>query len=229
MPLVLTAQTLLFDMDGTLVDSTEAVARTWSRFARRHGLDAGRILASAHGQRTAETVAAHAPPGTDVEAETAWLVGQDLVDTGGTVAVPGAAELLAALPPHRWALVTSAGRELAVRRMAAAGLPLPDVLISADDVREGKPSPEGFLAAAERLGGDPARAVVFEDAELGLLAARAAGCFPVVVGPHDGPAAQGRPRITDYTGVACASSFEDGLRLVLPDSVPARTAVLASH
>ncbi|QCW79470.1 TIM barrel protein [Streptomyces sp. S6] len=141
MPLVLTAQTLLFDMDGTLVDSTEAVARTWSRFARRHGLDAGRILASAHGQRTAETVAAHAPPGTDVEAETAWLVGQDLADTGGTVAVPGAAELLAALPPHRWALVTSAGQELAVRRMAAAGLPLPDVLISADDVREASRRP----------------------------------------------------------------------------------------
>ncbi|MFJ8882608.1 HAD-IA family hydrolase [Streptomyces sp. NPDC102402] len=220
MPLVLTAQTLLFDMDGTLVDSTAAVERTWSRFAGRHGLDLAVILASAHGQRTAETVAAHAPPGTDVAAETAWLVAQDVADTGGTVAVPGAARLLAELPPDRWAVVTSAGRELAERRMAAAGLPLPEVLISADDVLEGKPSPEGFLAAAERLGADPARAVVFEDAELGLLAARAAGCFPVVVGAHDGPAAQGRPRVADYTGVTCVSSPQDGLRLVLPAPAP---------
>ncbi|MFF3319332.1 HAD-IA family hydrolase [Streptomyces sp. NPDC003035] len=227
MPLVLTAQALLFDMDGTLVDSTAAVERTWHRFAARHGLDAAEILASAHGQRTMETVAAYAPPGTDVAAETAWLVAQDMADTSGTVAVPGAAELLAALPPHRWALVTSAGRELAVRRMAAAGLPLPEVLVSADDVRQGKPSPEGFVAAAGRLGVSPSAAVVFEDAELGLLAARAAGCFPVVVGAHDGDAAEGRPRIADFTGVTCTASDEDGLRLVLPASVPVRARVPA--
>ncbi|WP_030222202.1 HAD-IA family hydrolase [Streptomyces bikiniensis] len=227
MPLVLTAQALLFDMDGTLVDSTAAVERTWHRFAARHGLDAAEILASAHGQRTVETVAAHAPPGTDVAAETAWLVARDTADTRGTVAVPGAAELLAALPPHRWALVTSAGRELAVRRMEAAGLPLPEVLISADDVREGKPSPEGFEAAAARLGVSPSAAVVFEDAELGLLAARSAGCFPVVVGAYDGSAARGRPRVADFTGVTCAASDEDGLRLVLPAPAPAPVPALS--
>lgn len=226
MPVVLTAQTLLFDMDGTLVDSTAAVARTWGRFAARHGLDAAEVLASAHGQRTAETVAAHAPAGTDLAAETAWLVAQDVADTDGTVAVPGAAAFLASLPADRWALVTSAGRDLAVRRMAAAGLPLPGVLVSADDVAAGKPSPEGFLKAAAMLGADPASAVVFEDAELGLLAARAAGCYPVVVGGHDGPAAQGRPRIPDFTAVSCTSSETDGLRLVLPEPVAARTPVL---
>ncbi|MFD4522523.1 HAD-IA family hydrolase [Streptomyces sp. NPDC058470] len=215
MGIVLTAQALLFDMDGTLIDSTEAVERTWRRFAARHGLDPAAILAGAHGQRTAETVAAHAPPGTDVDAETAWLVSQDVADTRGTVALPGAAELLAKLPAGRWALVTSAGRELAVRRMAAAGLPLPDVVVTADDVRRGKPDPEGYLAAAVRLGVDPRATIVFEDAELGLLAGRAAGGYTVVVGPHGGSAAEGRPRIADYRDATVADSG-DGLRLALP-------------
>ncbi|MER7001234.1 HAD-IA family hydrolase [Streptomyces sp. NPDC000410] len=211
----LTAQALLFDMDGTLVDSTTAVERTWRRFADRHGLDAEAILAGSHGQRTAETVARHAPPGADVAAETAWLVAQDVADTRGTVAVPGAAALLAALPPHRWALVTSAGRELAVRRMAAAGLPLPEVVISADDVRRGKPDPEGYLAAAARLGVDPSAAVVFEDAELGLEAAHAAGAPAVVVGPHAGPATAGLPRLADFRAVSVKAT-DSGVRLALP-------------
>ncbi|MGW3132020.1 HAD-IA family hydrolase [Streptomyces sp. NPDC001123] len=219
MTLVVTAQALLFDMDGTLVDSTAAVERTWRRFAGRHGLDPAVILAGAHGQRTAETVAEHAPPGTDVAAETAWLVAQDVADTRGTVALPGAAELLAALPRHRWALVTSAGRELAQRRMAAAGLPLPEVLVSADDVRRGKPDPEGYRTAADRLGVDPRASIVFEDAELGLLAGRAAGGYTVVVGPHGGAAAQGRPRIPDFRGAVCVDAG-DGLRLTLPARSP---------
>ncbi|GAA4913937.1 HAD-IA family hydrolase [Streptomyces coeruleoprunus] len=211
----LTAHVLLFDMDGTLVDSTEAVERTWRRFAVRHGLDAEVILASAHGRRTAETVARHAPQGVDVAAETEWLVARDIADTRGTVAVPGAAELLAALPPGRWALVTSAGRELAERRMAAAGLPMPDVVVSADDVRRGKPDPEGYLAAAARLGVPPTAAVVFEDAELGLEAAHAAGGSAVVVGPHEGPAALGVPRIADFRDVTVTTTAA-GLRLTLP-------------
>lgn len=215
MGLVVTARALLFDMDGTLIDSTAAVERTWRRFAARHGLDAAAILAGAHGQRTAETVAAHAPPGTDVAAETAWLVAQDVADTEGTVALPGAADLLALLPRDRWALVTSAGRELAERRMAAAGLPLPDVVVTADDVRRGKPDPEGYRTAARRLGVDPRASIVFEDAELGLIAGRAAGGYTVVVGPHGGSAAQDRPRITDYRGLTCTDTG-DALRLTLP-------------
>ncbi|KMS78686.1 hypothetical protein ACH49_14700 [Streptomyces leeuwenhoekii] len=220
MTIVVTAQALLFDMDGTLVDSSAAVERTWRRFSARHGLDPAVVLAGAHGQRTAETVAEHAPPGTDVAAETAWLVAQDLADTRGTVALPGAAELLAQLPGDRWALVTSAGRELAERRMAAAGLPLPEVVVTADDVRRGKPDPEGYLRAAARLGVDPRATVVFEDAELGLRAGRAAGGWTVVVGPHGGDAAVGRPRITDYRDVACVGTG-DALRLTLPVRLPA--------
>ncbi|WP_320784538.1 HAD-IA family hydrolase [Streptomyces sp. CRN 30] len=192
---------LLLDMDGTLVDSTVVVERTWRRFARRHGLDAEAILATAHGRRTAETVARYAPAGVDAAAETARLVAEEVEDVDGVVPVPGAPELLAALPDDRWAVVTSAGRELTHRRMTAAGLPLPPLLISADDVREGKPSPEGYLAAAAALGVPASETVVFEDAEAGLLAAAAAGATPVVVGAHRGPAAEGRLRVTDLREV----------------------------
>ncbi|MFI6943902.1 HAD-IA family hydrolase [Streptomyces sp. NPDC050418] len=217
----LSAQALLFDMDGTLVDSTAAVERTWRRFADRHGLDAAAVMSGAHGRRTAETVARHAPAGTDVAAETAWLVAQDVADTGGTVALPGAAGLLAALPADRWALVTSAGAELARQRMAAAGLPLPSVVISAEDVQRGKPDPEGYLRAAALLGVGARDALVLEDAELGLRAARAAGARALVVGPHGGAEATGLPRIADFRGVTVTATY-NGIRLALPGPVPAR-------
>jgi sugar-phosphatase len=206
---------LLFDMDGTLVDSTVVVERTWRRFARRHGLDAEEILATAHGRRTGETVARYAPPGTDAEAETARLVAEEVADVDGIVPVPGAADLLAALPPGTWAVVTSAGRELTHRRMAAAGLPVPEVLVSADDVTAGKPSPEGYLAAAAALGVDPARTAVFEDAEAGLRAARASGATPVVVGGHDGPAAEGLARVRDLREVTVRRTAAGALDVTL--------------
>lgn len=178
---------LLLDMDGTLVDSTAVVERTWHRFARRHGLDPAAILAGSHGRRTGETVALHAPPGVDVAAETARLEAEEVADVEGVVAVPGAAELLAALPPDRWAVVTSAGRQLTERRMAAAGLRLPPTLVSADDVECGKPSPEGYRTAARRLGVRPEETLVFEDAEAGMRAAAAAGAPWISVGSHRTP------------------------------------------
>ncbi|MER6030366.1 HAD-IA family hydrolase [Streptomyces sp. NPDC001851] len=216
----LTPHALLFDMDGTLVDSTVVVERTWRRFARRHGLDAERILATAHGRRTGETVARYAPAGVDVAAETARLVAEEVEDVEGVVAVPGAPELLAALPEDRWAVVTSAGRELTHRRMAAAGLPLPPLLISADDVREGKPSPEGYLAAAAALRVPAAATVVFEDAEAGLRAAVAAGATPVVVGAHRGPAAEGLLRVRDLREVTLTGADHAALHLALQPAAP---------
>ncbi|WP_309134159.1 HAD-IA family hydrolase [Cellulomonas sp.] len=192
---------VLFDMDGTLVDSTAVVERTWHSFAVRHGLDVRRILAVSHGRRTGETVAEFAPVGVDVDAETRRLVRQEVTDTDGVVAVPGARELLTSLPAESWAVVTSAGRALATARMAVAGLPMPPVVVTAEDVTVGKPSPEGYLAAAERLGADPARSVVFEDAEAGLLAARACGALTVVVGGCSAPVARGLHRIPDLRGV----------------------------
>ncbi|MFI9175634.1 HAD-IA family hydrolase [Streptomyces lincolnensis] len=215
-------EALLFDMDGTLVDSTVVVERTWRRFAARHGLDAEAILATAHGRRTGETVAAYVPAGVDAAAETARLVAEEVEDVDGIVPVPGAAELLASLPEGCWAVVTSAGRELTHRRMAAAGLPLPPLLISADDVREGKPSPEGYLAAAAALAVDPAATVVFEDAEAGLRAAVASGGAPVVVGAHGGTAAKGLPRVRDLRDVTVTGAGLGALHVTLRHTAPVR-------
>jgi sugar-phosphatase len=192
---------LLFDLDGTLVDSTAVVERTWRSFAGRHCLDAELILAVAHGRRTEETVAEFAPAGVDIRAEVQRLIAQEIVDTEGIVAIPGATHLLASLPEGRWAVVTSAGQELAAARMGAAGLPVPSVLISADDVTTGKPSPEGYLAAAGRLGVRPEQTIVFEDAEAGVLAARASGARTVVVGACAAPTTEGLERVTDLRGV----------------------------
>ncbi|AZQ34552.1 HAD family hydrolase [Streptomyces cyaneochromogenes] len=220
----LSPEALLFDMDGTLVDSTVVVERTWRRFARRHGLDAERILATAHGRRTGETVARYAPAGVDVAAETARLVAEEVEDVDGIVPVPGAPALLASLAGDRWAVVTSAGRELTHRRMAAAGLPLPSLLVSADDVREGKPSPEGYLTAAAALNVRPAATVVFEDAEAGLRAAAAAGAPAVVVGDHGGPAAAGCPKVRDLREVTVTDTGRGVLRLTLKHPEPVSRA-----
>ncbi|MFI6762849.1 HAD-IA family hydrolase [Micromonospora sp. NPDC050417] len=195
---------VLFDMDGTLVDSTAVVERTWRSFAGRHGLDIAQILAVSHGRRTEETVARFAPAGVDVDAEARRLVAQEVRDTEGIVAVPGAAQLLAALPAGTWALVTSAGRALAEARMVAAGLPLPPVVVSAEDVTAGKPSPEGYLLAAQRLGFAPEQAVVFEDAEAGLLAALASGARTVVVGACAAAVTEGLDRLPDLRDIRVA-------------------------
>ncbi len=201
LPVTVAVAALLFDMDGTLVDSTAVVERTWRAFADRHRLDVHRILAVSHGRRTEETVAEFAPPGVDADAEARQLIAQEVVDTEGIVAVPGAARLLSSLLPGTWALVTSAGRALAEARMRAAGLPVPPVVISADDVTTGKPSPEGYLAAAGRLGIMAEQAIVFEDAEAGVLAARASGARTVVVGRCAAPSTDGLDRVADLHGV----------------------------
>ncbi|WP_243790050.1 HAD-IA family hydrolase [Saccharopolyspora gloriosae] len=212
MPDPFTPRALLFDMDGTLVDSTAVVERTWRCFAERHGLDVADILADSHGRRSGETIARHLPAGADVEAETALVDEQEMRDLDGVVAIPGAAEVLGELPAGRWALVTSAGAALAARRMAAVGLPMPEVVITAEDVSRGKPDPEGYRTAAAMLGVLPEQTVIFEDAEAGVAAALAAGGRTVVVGAHTGPATSGLVRIPDFSGVRVR---EQGLRLVV--------------
>jgi sugar-phosphatase len=165
---------ILFDMDGTLVDSREIVERLWLQWAAEHGLSAGAILAVAHGRRTLETMQLVAPHLATFE-EAARLDALEAESEGHETAVPGAADLLDALPPNRWAVVTSASRALATARMAVVGLPQPRVLVGADDVARGKPSPEGYLRAAELFGVAPERCLVLEDTPAGAQAGRAAG------------------------------------------------------
>ncbi|WP_423919827.1 HAD-IA family hydrolase [Frigoribacterium sp. 2-23] len=214
MTVTLTARALLFDMDGTLVDSTATVERVWAGFAERHGVDLTELLAFSHGRQTLDTVERFLP---DADAATQrrevdGLVGGEHEGSDDIVEIPGAAALLAAveaLPEARVAIVTSAPHALALARIRGAGLPVPEVLVAADDVATGKPSPEGYLRAAELLGVEPGDCIVFEDAGAGLEAGRASGATVVVVGDHAGPAADGLARIADYTDVRVAAA-DDG-------------------
>ena len=171
-------EAVLFDMDGTLVDSTAVVERHWARWAARRGVDLAAVLAISHGRPTLDTLSLIAPQWATAE-EAAGLDTAEGEDSEGLAAVPGARELAAALPPARWAVVTSAGRTLARSRLAAAGLPLPAVLVTADDVSPGKPSPDGYLEAGRRLSVRPERCLVFEDAPVGVQAGVAAGATVV--------------------------------------------------
>jgi sugar-phosphatase len=185
-PNVLRAKALLLDMDGTLVNSDAVVERCWSRWAERHALDPAAVLKVVHGRQGHATMAALLPdrPMAENLAENALLLAEETADTDGIAAIDGAVAFLAALARHPHALVTSASEELARTRMAAAGLPLPPVLVSAERVSAGKPDPEGFLKGAAELGFAPEECLVFEDAEVGIAAARAAGMRVVGVGPR---------------------------------------------
>ena len=166
--------TILFDLDGVLVDSTECVERSWRTWAVRRGLDPERVMQVAHGRRTIETVALVAPH-LSLADEVAALEGVEAQTTEGVYEIPGARELLERLPRDAWAIVTSGVRAVATLRIRHTGLPMPRVLVCADEIRRGKPDPEGYLTAAARLGRAPADCVVIEDTPPGLEAARAAG------------------------------------------------------
>jgi sugar-phosphatase len=168
------ALVVLFDLDGTLVDSGVVVERHWRRWAARHDLDPATFLHVVHGRRSSEVVREIAPH-LDANAEAAALDGAEEHDTDGLRVVPGAAAILATLAPGSWAVVTSGHRSLATRRLGAVGLPVPPVMVCGDEVSRGKPHPEPFLRAAELLGVDPARCVVVEDAPAGIASGRAAG------------------------------------------------------
>lgn len=193
-------QAVLFDMDGTLVDSSAVVERTWRAWAVVHGVDFAHLMESSHGRRSIDTVREFAPPGMDIEAENRKIEAQEISDTDGIVPVPGAAELLARLPADRWAVVTSASRELAITRLTAAGLPLPGTLVTAENVVRGKPDPEGYLLAARLLGTTAEQCLVFEDAPAGLEAGQRAGCDVVAItAARPLPFTASCPAVRDYT------------------------------
>ncbi|MFF8862212.1 HAD-IA family hydrolase [Streptomyces sp. NPDC015139] len=187
-PTVLTARALLLDMDGTLVNSDAVVERIWRRWAERHGLDGDEAMKVVHGRQGHASMAVLLPerPVAQNLADNARMLAEETADMDGVVEVPGAGVFLAALRGLPHALVTSADVALSTARMDAAGLPLPDVRITAESVGASKPDPEGFLKGAAELGVDPADCVVFEDSGAGVAAGRAAGMRVVGVGPRAG-------------------------------------------
>lgn len=201
-----TARGFLFDMDGTLVDSTPVVEHVWGEFSAAHGLDATAVLEYAHGRPAPSTVAHFLPQHSAEERErmTDRLLEEEVTRTDGIVEIPGAAALIAALTDAGApvALVTSAPRALAVARMEAAGIRLPDVVVTPADVEHGKPAPDPYLLGARRLGVPVADCVVFEDVEAGLRAGIDAGARTVVVGPYASATTEGLMRLPDHAGVA---------------------------
>jgi sugar-phosphatase len=169
---------VLFDLDGVLVESREATERVWLAWARANGIGEEELRSAMHGVRSVEVVRALRPD-SDFAAEAAEIERLQAEDVAGLRAIRGAADARLALREERVAVVTSATRPLAAARLAAVGIEPPAVMVTAEDVSRGKPDPEGYLAAARRLGVDPAEAVVVEDAPAGIEAGRAAGA-PVV-------------------------------------------------
>jgi sugar-phosphatase len=189
---------ILFDLDGVLVHSAESVRRSWRRWAESNGFDAAVVEAAAHGRRTVDTIRSLAPE-LDAEQVAAELDEAQARDCGDVVVADGAHELVARLEPTEWAVVTSATRNQAYARIRAAGLPEPLVLVAGEDVTNGKPAPDGYLAAAARLGLAPASCVVIEDSDNGVQAARSAAMR--VIGLANGGAGT---RSTDLVVESCA-------------------------
>ena len=165
---------MLFDLDGVLIDSTPAVTRVWRQWAVEHGFDPDKVVHIAHG-RPSRTTIRELLPDADLAHEDREVERREIADLDGVVLLPGAGQLLNSLPPRRWTVATSCTRRLAEVRLRAAGLPIPDTMITSSDVKTGKPDPEPYLKAAAKLGFPPSDCVVVEDAASGIRAGKAAG------------------------------------------------------
>jgi mannitol-1-/sugar-/sorbitol-6-phosphatase len=165
---------VLFDLDGVLVDSTRSVERQWRIWAREQGISGDKVATVSHGVRAVEVIRAVAPH-LNAEEEVRKLESREANDHDGVAVMPGAAELVHAIPADRWGVVTSGTRDLASERLHFFGIPAPKIMVTADDVAEGKPHPAPYLKGAELLGLDPAECLVIEDAPAGIQSAHAAG------------------------------------------------------
>lgn len=208
--MTLRAKGLLFDLDGTLIDSLPAVDRAWRSFAERHDLHPEEVLSKIHGRRSIDSIRALLP-NVDAEAEDAWIRNREATDTEGVLALPGAHALLEALPSDRWCVVTSGTSDVAKARMAATGLPLPKFAVYGEDVSRGKPHPEPFELGAHRLGFHPSDCIGFEDTDAGLASIEHASARAVAVG---------RPPLMDLSDVK-VRVLEDGIELDVPDGAAA--------
>jgi mannitol-1-/sugar-/sorbitol-6-phosphatase len=213
-PVLINCEGVLFDMDGILISSIGSVERSWTKWALLRGIDPEHAIRVAHGCRSIETVALLRP---DLDPETENIIIEDLEieDTGGVEVLPGALELLTALPPHSWTIVTSATAPLARVRLAAGGIPVPERFITAESVSQGKPHPAPYLAGAALLGFAPEECVVFEDAASGVQAGRAAGCTVIATTfSHSIESlAAAHYLIPDLTGIEVLSAPGGGLSL----------------
>jgi mannitol-1-/sugar-/sorbitol-6-phosphatase len=185
-PVLIRCQGILFDLDGILISSLGSVERSWGTWARMRGIDPETALRGAHGRRAIDTLA-RLRPDLDSAAELKVIEDLEVADKKGLAVLPGVPELLRALPAERWTVVTSSTERLARVRLAAAGVPVPARLVTANQVTRGKPHPEPFLAGAALLGVRPEACVVFEDSSSGAQAGRAAGCT-VIATTHSHPA-----------------------------------------
>lgn len=216
---------VLLDMDGTILNSIAAAERVWTAWAIRHGLDIAAFLPTIHGVRSIETVRRTGLAGIDPEIEAAAITRAEIEEVEGIVEIAGAAAFLAALPAAKWGVVTSAPRTLALRRIGAAGLPVPPLLISAEDVARGKPAPDCFRLGAERLGTTAERCLVIEDSAAGIAAGESAGATVMVVtATHRRPIMTTHPAIRDYRDLKLerlpdGSLSIDAARNVVPSRV----------
>lgn len=210
---------ILFDLDGVLVDSTPAVARVWTLWARKHGFAPDEVVRQAHGRPSIATIR-ELLPHADHQAENREVERGEIADTDGVVPLPGALELLQALPQDRWTIATSCTRRLAEVRIRAAGLPLPKNLVTSDDVQHGKPDPEPYLKGAQILGFAPKDCIVVEDAPAGIRAGQASGARVLALrttAPDPELTAAGSTWIVnDLASLRLERASADHLHLLLP-------------
>ena len=176
----LNCRAILFDLDGTLVDSAFRVQRLWVEWGTRHGIDPQSIMDVMHGRRAGETISIVAPH-LSVQEELETLENDEITDMAGVRPYTSAKILLSQLSSKQWAIVTSGTLRVTSARIKHVGLPTPGVLITAEDVNAGKPAPDGYLLAARRLNVKPSDCVVVEDAPAGIQAGKAAGMRVIAI------------------------------------------------
>ncbi len=205
----------LFDMDGTIMNSTVSAERVWGAWAARQGLDVEKFLPTMHGARGIDTIRNLNLSGLDPAAEAAAIEKAEIEDVAGVMAISGAIDFLASLPLDRWAIVTSSPIALAKARLAEAGIMMPRFIVTAEDVKVGKPNPQCYILGAERLGVSTADCLVFEDVPAGIKAGEAAGSdIMVITATHSHPVETPHTSIANYDNVRAEIGSNGHLSIV---------------
>ncbi|WP_157822424.1 HAD-IA family hydrolase [Psychromonas sp. Urea-02u-13] len=199
---MIVSKALLFDLDGTLVDTTAAVEQLWLHWANKHGLDKEAILSEIHGT-PGEYIVKKFAPHLDLEAELDLLFAHEEKLVEHVIAIPGAKEMLEQLGDMPWGIVTMSTKSSALKKLKIAGLPIPHVLVSADDVLQGKPHPAPYLKAAQWLDICPEQCLVFEDAKAGITSGINAGMSVIQImhAAHSPVFADSHHHFQDWCGV----------------------------